>query len=195
MINHKHKFIFVRVAKTASTSIIESLPKSNVCCLNWKYDCNHVPLWHLKENLDKDIIDTYFTFAFVRNPFERVVSSVKYANIWHRNHGANKHFELKDFVSSLYDISTSNYRVMFRSSKYGSQYDFTKGCDFIGRLENLQQDFNIVCDKIGIPQRKLPYVNESKHKHYTEYYDDETRQIVEEIYAKDIEMFGYAYGE
>ena len=195
MINHKHKFILVRVAKTASTSIIESLPKSTVCCLNWKYDCNHVPLWHLKENLDKDIIHTYFTFAFVRNPFERVVSAVKYANRWHKNKGTNKHFEFKDFVSSLYDISTSTQSDTMHSSKYGSQYDFTKGCDFIGRLENLQQDFNIVCDKIGIKRRQVPHRNKSPHKHYTEYYDDEILDMVSTIYAKDIEYFGYKFGE
>ena len=68
--------------------------------------------------------------------------------------------------------------------------------DFVGRFENLQNDFDYACEKIGIPKKKLPHMVKSENrKHYTEYYNEKTKSIIANKYAKDIEYFNYRYGE
>ena len=159
--------------------------------------------------------DKYFTFTFSRNPWERVLSEYFYIR---KNNGCrcdnsmtqNWPSEL-DFWPSELDFNdkfpTFNDFLKNDGIKCGwrghisLQIDYVlnsnknKGVDFIGKFENIQQDFNIICDKIGIPQLELPHKNATNHKHYTEYYDDETREIVAEKFAKDIEYFGYKFGK
>ena len=60
--------------------------------------------------------------------------------------------------------------------------------DFIGRFENLQGDYDTLCDTIGKPRVQLPHLNKSKHDHYAKYYDDETRRVVALRHAKDMEF-------
>jgi len=64
--------------------------------------------------------------------------------------------------------------------------------DFIGRFENIEKDWEIVCQKIG-KEIELPMRMKSHHKDYHEFYNEKTKQMIAEIYAKDIEKFGYKF--
>jgi hypothetical protein len=66
--------------------------------------------------------------------------------------------------------------------------------DFVGRFENLGEDWLELCRKLGIPEEPLPLYNTSKHKHYTEYYNDELIKIVRNMYIEDVKNFGYRFG-
>jgi chondroitin 4-sulfotransferase 11 len=200
MISHSKKFIFIRTAKTASTSILEILNEygiENIEIKDYEYDPNHLSSKHIKECVGNKIFYSYFKFSFVRNPFSRIVS------MWMMNKDYHKDTpNFRNYVKSIPTLewmpNQGNHPRPPREvwlKKYSSMYNYTKECDFIGKLENLQQDFNIICDKIGIPQQVIPHENSTKHKHYTEYYDDATKQIVAEKYAKDIEYFGYEFGK
>ena len=65
--------------------------------------------------------------------------------------------------------------------------------NYILRFEHLEDMWNRMFEQIGQEPPKLPKKNISKHKHYSEYYDDETRKFVGHLFKKDIEEFGYEF--
>ena len=178
--------------------------------------------YHILDEINPQTKD-YFKFTFVRNPWDRCVSRYFYLQqrktIIHNNYlKDNSTFaefakskgppygpddERNFYVGATKQMKgrSPNLATLFtQKHPWDNQLDWISDengvvlTDYIGRVENLQEDFNTVCDKIGIPREELPHRNKSEHKHYTEYYDEESKQIVAEKYAKDIEYFGYEFG-
>lgn len=237
MICHQYRCLFVHIPKTAGQSIEAyfmqhlKLPESerDALLLSKNSDPRLGPprLSHLKASeylsgghITPELFQAYYKFSFVRNPWDRLVSFYKYRGHAHR-----------------YDFKTFVFRHMPKPSWTNDychvtpQYDFLYQdgrcqVDFVGRFENLQADFDRVCEAVGLPQGKLPHANKSlqRHtvlsvlrgeprkivrnlkrivlrgraerntfRHYSEYYDAETRDRVAQIYRQDIEAFGYQF--
>ena len=197
MICHKHRCIFIHIPRTAGSSIESSIRPE------WNFD-NYRDLKHIvastAKSIYKDYWYDYYKFTFIRNPWDRMVSMTKYD--W---------FYGCKIVGGKLDVS--GYLEKFpgpeidsRSKSRGEKIDtinnsvylniINEELDFIGRFENLQEDYNKVCSTINCSNTLLHIeTNNNKTKHYTEYYDDVTREIVAERYARDIELFGYVFGE
>ena len=206
MIDEEKKFIFIHIPKTAGVSIELALFGGHIArkqhqSFGWdqerKIHKQHATIKDVQKYYMPNLKD-YFKFAFVRNPWDRVISDW----LWfHREFKLKKIEPLKDYlfgrgwfaqVNHLHDSSG-------RGDHFFSQYKFITNSrgelmvNFVGRFENLQADFNVICEKINSSQRQLPHRNKSNRSHYAEYYNKETRDIVAEKYAKDIEYFGYNF--
>jgi phosphoribosyl 1,2-cyclic phosphodiesterase len=187
LISHKHKFVTIDVPKTGTLSITSALRRvvgenDFTTKMSREMGMRHATYEQCIKKFPS--CKKYFVFAFVRNPWDRLLSFY--------------YFKKHNAINKITQDMTFKYFVSSNKVHLVDQYSYIDGFgdfSFVGRFENLQQDFNIVCDKIGIPQQQLPHRNKTDHKHYTEYYDDETRQMVAERYAKDIEYFGYKFGE
>lgn len=63
----------------------------------------------------------------------------------------------------------------------------------ICRLETLRHDMNLVSDELNLPRWELPLKNSTSHKSYRDEMSKDARQVVERVYARDIEVFGYEF--
>jgi chondroitin 4-sulfotransferase 11 len=192
------KYLFIHIPKTGGDCLKKNLSR----------DENFIDNYHkkIKRLRTQFKLHEYFKFAFVRNPWDRFVSAYFYlkevqnnpnhewpSDIWKSNVINNNFDTFSEFLESR--LWTSGRWFHFRP-----QYNFiinerNVDIDFIGRFENLQEDFDKVCNHIGLPTQKLVPTNTSKHKHYTEYYDNHGRRLIECYYKQDINYFGYQFGE
>ena len=194
MISHKHKFIFVHINKTGGTSIEKLLKKYS----------NRFRKHQSITELNREVTSNdYFKFAFVRNSWDRFLSLYKYRVKTNQTNLYSNPVPFKEWARNIHTKNPNHYNIPNKNKllMLSEQLDWITdvndnvNMDFIGRFENLQEDFNIVCDKIDIPRQELPHKNKTDHKHYTKYYDVETREMVAEKYARDIEYFGYKFGD
>lgn len=191
MISHTYKFILITPQKTGSVSfthtVIDCIDIRNIVeqrgdCFDYNDDFNQLSkhsglsVYHNKWKHDEyGSFDDYKLYGSIRNPYDRVVSWWKWQNDRVKT-------DFKDFV---YTHKPHHMHIMFRSGKY-------KISNYI-RFESMREDFDYFCSDVGITKRELCHRNKSRHKHYTEYYDDETREIVAEKYAEDLQIFSYKY--
>lgn len=210
IISHRHKFLYIAPVKCASTTLRKALaPFADINSNHYgdKPDSFYYNNWHvtakdLKPHFDSMgwDWDTYFKFSFVRNPWSRLVSGFNYqkkvvylkekCNVPHVSYEKYKRNTKHDSFNQWLRRGVKLQYFNFLADEHNNIL-----VDFVGKVENLQHDFQIVCDKIGIPYQQLPRLNKTNHKHYTEYYDDTTRELVAEKCAQDIETFGYKFGE
>lgn len=194
MILKDKRIIFAHQQKTGGTSISTALSRigenieirkhasltDHITCLN-NHDLDH---------------ETFFKFSVTRNPWDLTVSHYFYdKDLIQKEWGDSPPSRKRYKIVSKCNFSQYVKKFMFYGGSY-SRYMCHKGeymLDYVCRFETLQQDFDTACNKMDIPQVQLPHTNKTKHKHYTEYYNDETRQIVAEKYAQDIEYFGYKF--
>ena len=189
-ISNEQSYIWFRIAKCGTRSVT-NIFRNHTDIDQEGYNFKQFPYDYGK----------YFKFAIVRNPWPRMLSC-------YMNKIVEKvHTESRDSIRFTLNIQKPSFKEFLKivttedniskDLHWATFHDTAplNELDFIGKLESLQEDFDVICDKIGIPRQELPHKNKSNHKHYTEYYDDEARQIVAEKYAKDIEYFGYKFGE
>ena len=184
--------LFIHVPKTAGLSIEKSLGLTAARTVgkfrrhfkgNGKYSLGHIDVRKRLKNgaISKEFYKSAFKFCFCRNPFSRAVSHYYYAR--------RKHPDILSPDVSFIDFTRTleGYGKHFQcQSWYVHGIEF----DFIGRFENLEQDFNKVKEATGI-SGELCKINTTGHTHYFDYYNDESADNIAKFYDEDFKRFGY----
>ena len=189
MINHEYKCIFIHIPRTSGTSIEMELGVDMDIKDNKKdffASDKHLKASEIFNSINQNTWESYFKFTLVRNPWDRVISIFNMPAFSDINFLSGK-----SLIYFLNHYQPKPHEAGIQCMDYIDRDDL----DFIGKFENRQQDVNFIFKKIGFPDAQNIHDRKSKHKHYTEYYNEETKQIVAEKYAKDIEYFGYEFGQ
>jgi hypothetical protein len=187
-ISDSHRFVWYRVAKVGSRTIFDVFERACITLVvNNAYNC-HYPV---------SDYGNYTKFAFVRNPWDRLVScwlnkvvKVNFYKFSEENWEKMKGF--KNFIQYVkgIDVMTCkdpHLRMQCRLIDLNH-------IDFIGRFETFETDYRKILDMLDIGEIEISNKNASKNrKHFHEYYNDETRQLVAQIYKLDIQIFNYQF--
>jgi hypothetical protein len=138
--------------------------------------------------------ERYFKFAFVRNPWGRLVSWYNMGVRNRRYMAGHLHSVACDFADFLQEPDESYEGIDRRRPQVDFICDAAGHClvDFVGRFETLEADFATVCQRIGVAAR-LPHHNRTDPVDYRIYYTPALRELVAKRFARDIAAFGYDF--
>ena len=191
----------------------------------WRGYSRHATLKRVRKHLGRELWDDYFKFSITRNPWDLVVSQYHWATrdvgqprkgavgrslkrFWTTPLRVRKNFRelLANLARTLLkmDVVTFEFfvRHMLRYYEPNDPFYFDRSgslaLDFLIRYENLQHDYASVCERLGLSTTALPSLKtktRQERRHYSAYYDDRTRELVQKMYGRQIEQFGYRFEE
>lgn len=241
IVSHSQKFIFVHLHKTAGTSVMKALTpllsNEDVVISAAQKDTfrglpvppqlnlnKHSSALRISQSIDKETWNSYFKFAFVRHPFDRLVSLYEFLKRVRRNNSKQPNL-LRRLLSKrkkrpwdLYPdekpwrwlemkalLNSTDFSGFIRSEQLAKAQGAKPQAqsltnrrgellvDFVGKVENIDDDWKKVCDRLGI-ESNLPHSNSSKRQFHdvSKYWNEQDVQFAMQKYALDFELFGYS---
>lgn len=215
MISLSHNIAYVHIHKAAGTSIIKALEKGGVVFDDM--DGHKIKKHNSIGNLIQQRAELFKernikSYSFVRNPYDIMVS--KFFYFYYNDmdgkyrdfilNGTFRKYGASGFNSWIDDIYNRRFRYKTRKilQIYPEKTQTKMLCvnrkypsvDFIGKFENLETDFQVMCNRLNIEnylhefhENKTP----SRNKNYLSYYNSRSIKYINEIYSDDFEVFGY----
>lgn len=197
VISYENRYIFIAVPKTGTTSIQNLLLNQDPTARKYGIEIEgkwfsfgeHDTALQIKNELG-EYYSQFRTFAFIRNPYSRLVSSYSfYKNGKPITLGNKNPWPAR--IKTLYArVVPFKFWVLTYPYKSNIEHVVDENgnliVDFIGTFENLQEDLAKIFHRINLKVSldQLQHVNKSKHlstaKYFTnELFDNAVRKIIQ----------------
>ncbi len=218
IISHKHKFIFLKTPKTASTSIelalrsicekddiittistedeaiaaeLGLLPPQNFHISATTSDdkfYNHISAPKVRYYVGEKIWNSYYKFCFERNPFDKAISFYYWLT---RRKSSKDRLSLSDFIQQGFLKGINSFEI----------YTINKivAVDDIFKYEEMEQAFEVISQKLKLktPLKILSYKAKStsrqNREHYSKVLTKEDKRIIEIMFAREICLMEYEF--
>jgi hypothetical protein len=206
-VSDSQRVLFVHVPKTGGSSVDHLFDTEVPDARKIEGRQRHAPYGRLL-SAEPELAD-YWSFGFVRNPWARLVSwwsmlgkvfaraeaghpaalekLRRHPEVWYAEG------EYRDDFARFVLEGTHTLKKVGRPQVVTLSAG-DRQVDFVGRLETFDRDVAVVRERLGLaPAEAVPHVNRTKHGDYRTFYTNETRDHVAEVFAADIEAFGYTF--
>jgi len=185
------KCVFIHIPKTGGASIRRGFFQNRV----------EGP----KQGFIPDAWQKHFKFAFVRDPYDRLISAWKMFSqgmdntVWEQP-AQHRGISLASFMDIVVDDSigygakreTVEEKIRHHTIPQTHPFNCLSYADFVGRFESLEDDFAAVCRRLEIPFDGLPKMNKSRvGKARNEPLDRSIRIRIREFFREDFEQLNY----
>jgi len=195
-VSHTYKFIYINIPKVASTTMKALLTKLNV---SGSRNYNRLP----------DDVKNYFTFAFVRDPYERFYSA--YGTILERGvqqgHQATKNkpfYKISDPEDKFRKFVEDTTKQLWDEHIQRQLYYLTLAdgnlvpLDFVGKLETFDEDWKFIQKELKLPDAvitRVPVLNQQRVWTRVNYTDELIVKALCDLYAQDYLCFDFDFPE
>lgn len=205
IISYAHRFIFAAIPKTGTHAVRRALrehlgpqdleqvglfvrkqfPWPPLAALGH----GHISLAQIRPFVGEEVFASAFKFAFVRNPFDRFVS---YCAFMTREDDSFRR-DPRGVMRQILRERPLDHLLFQPQHAFVTDGEGRLLTNALGRVEQMQESYDAISSRLGIPSAQLEKINSSERRDYREYYDQELVDGVAELYRRDLELFGYAF--
>jgi len=195
IVSRPRRVLFVHVHRTGGSTLRTVLLQRLLGAA--RLGNQHSSITEARALLGEDL-GGYFKFAFVRNPWERIVSWWMLLRQGPRPEGSTAPAAsetLEAYLLACRDAVARGGPLPFPAEQMALLAE-TGGpvlVDELGRYENYEKDARRIFERLGLDPEELPRAAATRHDHYATYYNSEARRLVEELYPRDIRDLGYEF--